>query len=564
MRVGDWKIGVRLGLGFGILLILLGVVTFIGVSGMGKIDEKLERIVKVNYAKIKCANDVASIIGDLMGDIHLVMLKDAGDRPAVKQDIEKLRGEYRASLEKLEKLEQTDQGKQLIAAAKIAIDNAKKANNEVIELSLAGKTEQALGVFNREGAPLAEKIVQAFRAIVKYQEERMALRYDEAVKAYDSARAFVLWIALGAVLAGVVISFLITRSITRPLAVAVGVSNRLAEGDLTVAIDTAGTDETGLLLAAMNNMVEKLKVVVVDVKAAADNVASGSQELSSSSEEMSQGATEQAAAAEEASSSMEEMSSNIRQNADNATQTERIAVKSAEDAKQGGKAVVETVHAMKEIAGKISIIEEIARQTNLLALNAAIEAARAGEHGKGFAVVAAEVRKLAERSQHAAGEISELSASSVQVAEAAGEMLNRMVPDIQRTAELVQEISAACKEQDTGAEQINRAIQQLDQVIQQNASASEEMASTSEELASQAEQLQATIAFFRVEEGRTVAAAGRSAAVKTARAPAEVKHLPAGRVAGYANGYGTKKAVNAGVDLDLAGADRFDDEFEKF
>uniref|UniRef100_UPI00261F1CAF MCP four helix bundle domain-containing protein n=1 Tax=Geobacter sp. TaxID=46610 RepID=UPI00261F1CAF len=311
MRVGDLKIGVRLGFGFGVLLVLLGVVTAIGIGGMGRIDEKLNRIVKVNYAKIKCANDVAAIIGDLMGDIHLIMLKDAGERPAVKQDIEKLRGEYRAALEKLEKLEEADRGKQLIAAAKTAIDNAKKANNEVIELSLAGKTEQALGVFNREGAPLAEKILQAFRAIVTYQEERMAMRYDEAAKAYDGARSFALGLAAVAALAGIVISILITRSITRPLAVAVGVSNRLAEGDLTVSIEAAGKDETGLLLATMGNMVEKLKAVVADVKSAADNVASGSQELSSSSEEMSQGATEQAAAAEEASSSMEQMSSNI-------------------------------------------------------------------------------------------------------------------------------------------------------------------------------------------------------------------------------------------------------------
>lgn len=231
---------------------------------------------------------------------------------------------------------------------------------------------------------------------------------------------------------------------------------------------------------------------------AADNVASGSQQMSSSSEEMSQGATEQAASAEEASSSMEEMSSNIRQNADNAQQTERIAQKAAEDAKEGGFAVEKTVTAMRDIAEKISIIEEISRQTDLLALNAAIEAARAGEHGKGFAVVASEVRKLAERSQTAAGEISTLSGSSVEVAEKAGKMLSKLVPDIQKTSELVQEINAASNEQNTGADQINRAIQQLDLVIQQNASTAEEMASTAEELAAQAEQLQGSVAFFKI------------------------------------------------------------------
>jgi len=276
------------------------------------------------------------------------------------------------------------------------------------------------------------------------------------------------------------------------------VAKEIAAGNLMISVkERSDRDE---LMKALASMVRKLTDVVNDVKTAADNVAAGSAQTSSSAQQMSQGATEQAASAEEVSSSMEEMASNIKQNADNAQQTEKIALKSAQDAKEGGKAVTETVGAMKEIADKISIIEEIARQTNLLALNAAIEAARAGEHGKGFAVVATEVRKLAERSQAAAAGISKLSMSSVEVAERAGEMLTKMVPDIQKTAELVQEISAASNEQNAGAEQINKAIQQLDQVIQQNASATEEMASTSEELSSQAEQLQATISFFKVED----------------------------------------------------------------
>jgi methyl-accepting chemotaxis protein len=274
-------------------------------------------------------------------------------------------------------------------------------------------------------------------------------------------------------------------------------ADKLSEGDLRVNVEVKS--EGDVLGNSLNKMISKLKDVVEGVKSAAENVTTGSAELSSNSEQLSQGATEQAAAAEEASSSMEQMSANIKQNADNAQQTERIAQKSALDAKEGGLAVIETVKAMKEIASKISIIEEIARQTNLLALNAAIEAARAGEHGKGFAVVASEVRKLAERSQTAAGEISKLSASSVQVAEGAGNMLQQLVPNIQKTAELVQEISAASNEQNTGSGQINSAIQQLNEIIQQNASASEEMASTAEELTSQAEQLQDTIGFFKLD-----------------------------------------------------------------
>ncbi|MBI5559081.1 MAG: PAS domain-containing protein, partial [Deltaproteobacteria bacterium] len=261
----------------------------------------------------------------------------------------------------------------------------------------------------------------------------------------------------------------IATALTRNVGALKGITDTaglVAQGNLMVELKKRSDNDE--LMESLSAMVAKLKEVVMEVQAAADNVAAGSQELSATAQEMSQGATEQAASAEEISASMEEMAANIRQNTDNAMQTEKIAVKSSSDAKEGGKAVSETVNAMKQIATKISIIEEIARQTNLLALNAAIEAARAGEHGKGFAVVASEVRKLAERSQSAAGEISKLSTSSVAIAETAGNMLNKMLPDIQKTAELVQEISASSKEQDSGAEQINKAIQQLDQVIQQN------------------------------------------------------------------------------------------------
>ncbi len=272
----------------------------------------------------------------------------------------------------------------------------------------------------------------------------------------------------------------------------------IARGDLTVQIrERSGQDK---LMQAFAAMVAGLIKVVVDIKTVAGEVANGSQAMSSASTQLSQGANTQAASAEEASSSMEEMVSNIKQNADNAQQTEKIAVRSAVDAKDGGRSVVDAVNAMKEIASKISIIEEIARQTNMLALNAAIEAARAGEHGKGFAVVAAEVRKLAERSQKAAGEINQLSGSTVKVAEKAGDMLEKLVPDIQSTAELVKEISAASNEQNTGAEQINSALQQLQIVIQQNASAAEEMASTSEELSGQADGLMDAINFFDIGE----------------------------------------------------------------
>ncbi|MGE0917314.1 MCP four helix bundle domain-containing protein [Trichlorobacter lovleyi] len=331
-------------------------------------------------------------------------------------------------------------------------------------------------------------------------------------------------------------------------------AKQVAQGNLMVELKKRSENDD--LMESLANMVEKLKEIVREVQAAADGIATGGQQLSATAQSLSQGATEQAASAEEISSSMEEMSSSIKQNADNASQTEKISNKSATDAREGGKAVNETVAAMKEIATKISIIEEIARQTNLLALNAAIEAARAGEHGKGFAVVASEVRKLAERSQTAAGEISELSGRSVQVAEAAGQMLTAILPDIQRTAELVQEISASSKEQDAGADQINRAIQQLDQVIQQNASAAEEMASTTEELAGQAEQLKTTIAFFSLDTHGTQRALSHKQPARPApqQRPLVTHTAP------------PRQAKSGGVHIDLGakGKDHLDDEFEKF
>ena len=341
------------------------------------------------------------------------------------------------------------------------------------------------------------------------------------------------------------------------------VANQIADGDLTVTPKPLSNKDT--LGIALQSMVERLRGVVGDALAAADNVSSGSQELSSSSEQLSQGATEQASSAEEASASMEEMAANIKQNADNAAQTEKIARQSSKDAEASGEAVGRAVVAMRIIAQKISIVQEIARQTDLLALNAAVEAARAGEHGKGFAVVASEVRKLAERSQAAAAEISSLSGETVQVATEAGEMLNRLVPDIRKTAELVSEISAACREQDIGASQINEAIQQLDKVTQQNSGASEEMSATSEELAAQAEELQASIAFFKVERANA-AAAVRSAPARqpaVASRPAAKSVTPVRRPAPSAVHAQQARANGFALDMSMGGPDDNDHDFRE-
>jgi methyl-accepting chemotaxis protein len=341
------------------------------------------------------------------------------------------------------------------------------------------------------------------------------------------------------------------------------IADAIADGNLT--INAKRLSDRDMLGTALERMLDRLRTIVTDASAAADNVSSGSEELSSTATAMSQGATEQASAAEEASASMEQMASNIKQNADNATQTEKIARQSALAAQKSGEAVDRAVHAMQTIAERIIIVQEIARQTDLLALNAAVEAARAGEHGKGFAVVASEVRKLAERSQTAATEIGTVSSQTVKAAQEAGSMLGLLVPDIKKTAELVAEISAACREQDIGADQINQAIQQLDKVTQQNASASEQMSATSEELAAQAEQLQSSIAYFRLDaNGAGPLTPSQRSAQRRPVLPALLARpakSAAARPVSSANG----RARQGGhtINLSGSGADPRDAEFER-
>jgi methyl-accepting chemotaxis protein len=596
-------IKLKLSLVFATIILLVSAMATLAIADLSSLNSAISRMVAEPVSDMNNVSKLSDLYnGTVRAEKNAIMNTDPAAIGDFVKSLTSRQEKMNGVLDELDK-STNDAVRSKSVEFRAIFDEYRPLQSEMMKLAVQNTTEsnaRAAGISMGAGRDLMNKGLDVIDHMIAETTKSVQRTDAETHEEYALSRNILLASTLLLILISVVAATWISFYISRALKKAGVLADAVAIGDLDQDIDHKANDEIKDLVNSMQrmtsnlrntaqiadqiangnlmvspkplsekdtlgisleSMVERLRGVVADAMSASVNVSSGSQELSASSETLSQGATEQASSAEEASASMEEMAANIKQNADNAAQTEKIARQSAKDAEASGEAVGRAVGAMRTIADKISIVQEIARQTDLLALNAAVEAARAGEHGKGFAVVASEVRKLAERSQAAAAEISSLSGETVSVATEAGEMLNRLVPDIRKTAELVSEISAACREQDIGAAQINEAIQQLDKVTQQNAGASEEMSATSEELASQAEELQTSIAFFKVDSAK---------ATSQVRRPAPAAARPAAKAAGVQTRK-TDNSVNGqqarargfALDMSMGGPDADDDDFRE-
>ena len=498
--MNNWNIGTRIMIGFTAIILITSVLGAFAYQKLIAIDKSSGDVLTHCLPGITAMGEVQRLTSRNFSIVmEHVAARDPKEMDMLEAEKKDVSARISSILETYGKQAASGENRQLFDALTVARKIYLDAIAEIIPLSRAHKDKEVIELTSRKLVPASKAYNDTLSALSGYENRDGKESGKRTVVAVASAKLGILIGVLATLLVSLLIALYVTRSITRPLVGAVALVQQVAAGDFTLQAAVRSNDQIGQMVAALNSMVAAVRQVVGEVARASENVAAGSRELRATTQGLAQGASEQSASAETCTSAMEEITASIQQNADNAKQTDQIATKAAADTQQSGTAVVQTVRAMKEIAEKISIIEEIARKTDLLALNAAVEAARVGDHGKGFAVVASEVRKLAERSQTAAAEISKLTRAGVRAAEDAGAMLGKLAPDIRKTAELVQEVNAASNEQSIGAAQINKSLQQLDQVIQQNAAASEEMAATAEELSSQAEQLLSAISFFKVD-----------------------------------------------------------------
>ncbi len=496
----DLRVSTKLGLGFGTVIVLLLIALVLGLTRMSAINDANDMIIKDRYVKIQHATVIKEETLNQARYVRDILLNDDESADAKNKELIVASRERRqAATEELGRIVYAPQGKEILARINTARDEVGKRYDELF--ALLDDPQRAEAYLFTQLIPANNTLLSASTALVDFQKGLMDQSAEEANQLYKDSRLQLSLIGGVAIFVSILLGWLITRSLLKQLggepAYAAEVVTRIAEGDLRTQVVVKPNDTTSML-ASISNMSGRLTQIISEVRSSADSLSSASEEISSTAQSMSQAASEQAASVEETSASMEQMSASISQNTENARVTDGMASKAANEAGEGGQAVKDTVRAMKTIADKIGIVDDIAYQTNLLALNAAIEAARAGEHGKGFAVVAAEVRKLAERSQVAAQEIGEVAKNSVALAERAGTLLDEIVPSIAKTSDLVQEIAAASDEQSSGVGQISTAMNQLSELTQQNASASEELAATAEEMSGQAEQLQQLMDFFRL------------------------------------------------------------------
>jgi len=515
-----FTIKLKLALAFGLIILLMVGAAGYGVSSLGTMNSTMQALIAGPVKRLQTAEEVrTTILRVIRNEKNLILDRTSDERKATDSKITEQAAAFGALLDTGDRIS-SPEGKLKYAALRTIWDDMKVEDGKLRDLALAGKTAAATDISLGALKAATDKVLVMADEVVALTETQMKADQATATASYESARGVLIAVVLSAVVVSGAAAAWISLTISNGFRKITTLTTAVASGDLTEKGHTTSNDEIKDLMDSVNTMIDRLRDVVGNALIASDNVSSGSQELSATAEQVSQGAVEQASAAEQASASMEEMTANIKQNADNAAQTEKMSRQAAKDAELSGEAVNRAVTAMQTIAEKITIVQEIARQTDLLALNAAVEAARAGEHGRGFAVVASEVRKLAERSQIAATEIGAVSSETVKAARAAGDMLTALVPNIRKTSELVSEISAACREQDIGASQINEAIQMQDKVTQQNASASEEMSATSEELSSQAEELQAAISYFKVDREAQGRVGGGSSPPRLAGRPA--------------------------------------------